>query len=179
VTGVAMIFGFQVPLFGSGIVPGFWLVLIGWFLRNAAQGSYQNLLLRQSLEEVTAGQLMRSQIAKVPADISVQSFVDDYVFELEQRFFPVTDGDRFVGLVSAGDAKSVPADQRPDIPIRQIMTPASEVKTLAPDEPVLDGLTEIARQGVIPVVRAGEILGLLASTDLHNRMMFLDAESGD
>lgn len=179
VTGVAMIFGFQVPLFGSGIVPGFWLVLIGWFLRNAAQGSYQNLLLRQSLEEVTAGQLMRSQIAKVPADISVQSFVDDYVFELEQRFFPVTDGDRFIGLVSAGDAKSVPADQRPDIPIRHIMTPASEVKTLAPDEPVLDGLTEIARQGVIPVVRAGEILGLLASTDLHNRMMFLDAETGD
>ncbi|MFZ1864846.1 MAG: site-2 protease family protein [Polyangiales bacterium] len=174
VSGVAMVFGFQVPFFGTGLVPGFWLVLIGWFLRSAAQGSYQQLILRQSLEEVTAGELMRSQIAKVPSQISVQSFIDDYVFEHEQRFFPVSEGDRFVGMVSAGDAKAVPADERGDTPVREIMTPASQVKTLSPDDPVLDGLTEIARQGVIPVVRAGQILGLLASTDLHNRMMFLE-----
>jgi Zn-dependent protease/CBS domain-containing protein len=174
VSGVAMVFGFQIPIFGTGIVPGFWLVLIGWFLRSAAQGSYQQLLLRQSLEEVTAGQLMRSQIAKVPSDISVQSFIDDYVFELEQRFFPVSEGNRFVGMVSSGDAKAVPADERQTTPVRSIMTPASEVKTLSPDDPVLDGLSAIARQGVIPVVRAGEILGLLASTDLNNRLMFLE-----
>lgn len=179
VSGVAMVFGFQVPIFGSGVVGGFWLVLIGWFLRNAAQGSYQHLILRQSLEEVTAGEMMRSQIAQVPAQISVQSFIDDYVFELEQRFFPVSEGDRFVGMVSAGDAKSVPADEREDTPVREIMTPASQVKTLSPDDPVLDGLAEIARQGVIPVVRAGQILGLLASTDLHHRMMFREGDASE
>lgn len=179
VFGVAMIFGFQVPVFGSGVVPGFWLVLIGWFLRSAAQGSYQHLLLRQSLEKVTAGQLMRSQIAKVPPQISVHSFIDDYVFELEQRFFPVSEDGRFVGMVSASDAKSVPADERDRTPVREIMTPASEVESLSPDDPVLDGLAEIARRGVIPVVRGGEILGLLASTDLHNRMMFRKTETSD
>lgn len=179
VSGVAMVFGFRVPVFGTGVVGGFWLVLIGWFLRNAAQGSYQQLILRQSLDEVTAGELMRSQIAKVPADISVQSFIDDYIFELEQRFFPVSEGERFVGMVSAADAKSLASEQRENTPVRAIMTPSAQVKTLSPDDPVLDGLSEIARQGVIPVVRAGHVLGLLASTDLQNRMMFLEGDARD
>jgi Zn-dependent protease/CBS domain-containing protein len=179
VSGVAMVFGFSVPVFGTGVVPGFWLLLIGWFLRNAAYGSYQQLLLRQSLEEVTAGEMMRSRIATVPATTSVRAFIDDYVFELEQRYFPVSEEERFVGMVSAGDAKAVSAEERQSTPVRAIMTPASQVKTMSPDDPVLEGLSEIARQGVVPVVRAGHVLGLLASTDLHNRIMFFDAEASD
>lgn len=174
-----MVFGFRVPVFGTGAVSGFWLVLIGWFLRSAAYGSYQQLLLRESLQEVTAGELMRSQIARVPADISVQSFIDDYVFELEQRFFPVNQDDRFVGMLSASHAKSVPVDKREQTAVREIMLPASEVKTLAPDQPVLESLSDIAKQGVVPVVRAGHLLGILSNSDLRNRMMFLEGDASD
>jgi len=179
VSGVAMMFGFRVPVFGSGVVSGLWLVLIGWFLRNAAQASYQQLMLKQSLKELTAGELMRSQIETVAPNDSVQGFIDDYVFEFEQRFFPVSDGDRFVGIVSAADAKSVPAEERDSTPIRAIMTPASKVKTVSPDDPAFESVSEIARQGVVPVVEAGRVLGLLAGTDLRNRMMFLDEDASN
>lgn len=174
VSGVAMVFGFRVPVFGTGAVSGFWLALIGWFLRGAASGSYQQMLLRQSLHEATAGELMRSQIARVPAELSVQSFIDDYVFELEQRFFPVNEDDAFVGMLSAAHAKSVPVEKREQTAVREIMRPASDVTTLTPEQPVLNSLSDIARQGVVPVVRAGHLLGILSNNDLRNRMMFLE-----
>jgi Zn-dependent protease/CBS domain-containing protein len=179
VFGVAMVFGFRVPVFGTGTLSGFWLVLIGWFLRSAASGSYQQLLLRESLQDVTAGEMMRSRIARVPVDTSVQSFIDDYVFELEQRSFPVRDGDQFVGMVSATNAKSVPVEEREQTSVKEIMLPASEVTTLAPEQSVLESLTDIARQGVVPVVRAGRLLGLLSSDDLRNRMMFLEDDESE
>jgi Zn-dependent protease/CBS domain-containing protein len=177
VFGVAMIFGFRVPLFGTGLASGFWLALIGWFLRSAAHGSYQQLLLRQSLDDARAGQLMRSRIATVSEGTSVQAFIDDYVFELEQRFFPVVEGERFVGLVGAVHAKSIPQDKRAETSVREIMSPVSEIATIAPDEHILERLTDIARQGVVPVVRAGRVLGLLSNDDLQNRMAFLEGEA--
>jgi Zn-dependent protease len=45
--GFAMILGLRVPYFGTGILNGMWIALIGWFLNNAAIMSYRQLLSRR------------------------------------------------------------------------------------------------------------------------------------
>jgi Zn-dependent protease len=40
IAGVAMAFGVQLPLFGTGLISGLWLIFIGWFLNSAAANSY-------------------------------------------------------------------------------------------------------------------------------------------
>ena len=66
--GVLMTLGHNVPLFGSGFGSGLWLILIGWFLNNAARSSYQQLMLRELLEELPARDVTRSDVRSVRSD---------------------------------------------------------------------------------------------------------------
>ena len=64
-------------MFGTGFVSGLWLVLIGWFLYNAAYMSYQQLLIREALDHVSVETVMRSRVQSVPPDISLEQLVHD------------------------------------------------------------------------------------------------------
>jgi Zn-dependent protease len=44
--GFGMALGLRVPYFGTGVLSGVWIALIGWFLNNAALMSYRQLLAR-------------------------------------------------------------------------------------------------------------------------------------
>ena len=64
--GIAMIFGLQVPFFGTGLVGGIWLAFIGWFLNSASIQSYQQIVVHDILEGVPVEQMMRSEPPTVP-----------------------------------------------------------------------------------------------------------------
>lgn len=51
-SGIAMVFGFRIPLVGQGLVNGIWLIFIGWFLNNAANKGYRQLVVKDILEDV-------------------------------------------------------------------------------------------------------------------------------
>lgn len=50
---------------------GIWSVLIGWFLREAAAGAHQQARLDETLGGMTAADMMLSDVATLPAHISV------------------------------------------------------------------------------------------------------------
>lgn len=56
---IAMIFGLEVPFFGSGFVGGLWLPFIGWFLNTAASQSYRKVVVNDILKDVPVSELMR------------------------------------------------------------------------------------------------------------------------
>jgi CBS domain-containing protein len=169
--GILMIFGIRLPVLGAGLLPGLWLVLIGWFLRNAAQGSYRQLELRRSLTQLSVEELMRSQIRTIPADASVAEFIEDYVFESDQRTFPVVEGDRLIGIATAVDAKAVLPASRERTQVQAIMSPLEDIHTLAPEDDAAGALRYVARFGDVPVVEQGHILGLLGDSDVRKWMM--------
>jgi Zn-dependent protease len=70
-SGVAMMLGFRVPVFGTGFVGGLWISLIGWFLNNAAIAGYRQLLLRNSLEAVPVSKLMQTRFASASPHLPV------------------------------------------------------------------------------------------------------------
>src|SRR5262249_49382619 len=86
-TGIAMIFGVQVPFFGTGFVSGLWLAFIGWFLSSAARQSEQQIVIHDLLEGVPAAQLMRSNVTAVPPTISVGELIYRYVMAPTSRPF--------------------------------------------------------------------------------------------
>src|SRR6185369_10905906 len=65
-----MALGILQVLTTANLVGGMWLVLIGWFLRNAATVSYQQLRLHKVLEDVRVQDAMERDFDVVPPDLT-------------------------------------------------------------------------------------------------------------
>ncbi|HSF49024.1 MAG TPA: site-2 protease family protein [Burkholderiales bacterium] len=166
--GFAMILGLRVPFFGTGVFGGLWLALIGWFLNNAAFMSYRQLLTRRSLENVPVSSVMLSRFATVPPHTSLASLIDEYIMRSDQRAFPVVEGDRLVGLVCLEDVRRLSPAERTTQSVRDVMTPARELATIAPDEATAEALQALSRRAVnqLPVVKDGQVRGLIRREDI-------------
>jgi len=81
-------------LLGAGLLGGLWYVFIGWFLNNAAESSYQQVVLRDMLSGVKARDVMTQQCQTVPAETPLDRLVEDNILGQGQRcFFIAEDGD--------------------------------------------------------------------------------------
>jgi Zn-dependent protease/CBS domain-containing protein len=164
----AMILGLRLPFFGTGVFGGLWLALIGWFLNNAAFMSYRQLLTRRSLENVPVSRVMLSSFATVAPHTSLATLIDEYIMRSDQRAFPVVEGDRLVGLVCLEDVRRLSPAERATQSVRDVMTPAHELATIAPEEAAAEALQALSRRAVnqLPVVKDGQVRGLIRREDI-------------
>jgi len=169
VNGFAMMLGMHVPFFGTGVISGVWLAFIGWFLNNAALMSYRQLLVRESLEDVPVTRLMKTDLVQVEPHTSVRALVDEHLLTSDQRAYPVTDGDRLLGLVCLSDVRKVPRESWDETTVRDIFTPASELITVTADQDAADAMFSLSRRSVnqLPVLdRDGRFCGLVRREDI-------------
>lgn len=167
-TGIAMAFGIQVPLLGSGIVGGIWLAFVGWFLSNAATRSLQQVQVEDILDGVTAERLMRADVPTVAPDTTVSDLVQDYIMATDERAFPVMEGDRMVGLVTMEDVREIESNDRDSFTVGEIMTPAEELVTVASQEEASDALRKLIQRDVrqVPVLCNGVFVGMVRRRDI-------------
>lgn len=167
-----MAFG-ALQAFGGALLQGMWLVLIGWFLSNAARMSHQQVLARSALENVSVADVMRTKIATVDPETTVQSLVNDVLLVSDQDCVPVVAaGGELVGLASLADARAVPMADWPLTPVRQVMRTAADTGSLPPDAAAQTALDRLARSNgdQLPIVKEGRLLGLVSGRDLVRRL---------
>jgi len=167
-SGIAMVLGLSVPIFGSGTGNGIWLAFIGWFLNNAALVSYRQLIVREALHDLSISKLMLTRFDAVAPDISVQELVENHMLRSEQRAFPVIEGDRLLGMVCQSEVARVTPSQRGSVAVRDIMKPASELTAVNPRDDAMDVMTLLAQRDVnqVPVVENGHLAGLVRRADI-------------
>jgi len=168
VAGIAMTFGARIPILGTGLGNGLWLAFIGWFLNGASARSYQRVVVQDLLEGVSVARMMRSDPPTLSPGISVSSMVHDHVMGTDDHCFPVLDNGHIVGIVTLEDVRAVSRDAWDSTTIRQIMTPADQLVTVAPDEDAAEALDKLMHRDVrqLPVVRDGELAGVLRRRDI-------------
>jgi Zn-dependent protease/predicted transcriptional regulator len=166
--GVLMVLGIEMPLLGRGLINGLWLALIGWYLNNAALLSYRDLLLRESLDHVPVGKLMLTSFLRVAPRMCIATLVDEHVMTSGQRAFPVEVDGRLVGMVSLRDLQKCTRDHWQEVTVADVMTPAAELPTIAPEDSAVAALSMLARGDLdqLPVVRGEELVGLLRREDI-------------
>jgi len=153
---------------GPAALGGIWIALVGWFLVQAAQQSYQQLVLRQQLLNVPVSSAMTDQVEWVPADATLDQVVHDHVMRHNHPAFPVLDGDRLLGMISLGDIRHVPRERWPWVTAREVVPPLTEAQTVSPDLDVWDALIKMTNGnlGRLLVTDSSGLRGIITRADI-------------
>ncbi len=151
-------------LFMGSPIGGLWLVLIGLFLRGAAQASYQQVLVR----EVTEGKKVRDVIDRKPIQVapslSLRRFVDDYVLVHHIDRFPVVEnGGGLLGCLDLQRVKMVPESRWDEETVGQLAGRCDPLYTIDLDADLVAALDRLRRGPFdrLLVVQDGRLEGVL------------------
>jgi len=163
-----ILYGIALFFFGGGLMGSLWYVFIGWFLNNAAQSSYQQVVLRDALSGVKARSVMTQQCQTVPAGVPLDRLVEENILEQGQRCFFITDQGDLKGLVTLNDVRRVTPGHRGEVTTDQVMTPSDSVYQVHPEDDVMTVLQKMDESDVnqVPVVEGGRLLGLITREGL-------------
>jgi CBS domain-containing protein len=145
---------------------GVWLLLIGWFLNNAARNSYVQLLVQQTFDELVVGNLMRTHFEVIGPDVTLEAFVNEFLLRSAQVAWPVVEAGKAIGLITFDDARETSEAERATQTVRDVMSPIDE--RLSPDVGGRDALRTLAEseRDPLPVMRGEHIVGLLHRGDI-------------
>jgi Zn-dependent protease len=166
--GLGLIFlGIFLVVTGNTL-PGIWWVLIGFFVRSAAISSYMHVLATRALEGMPIHRFMTGAPVTVPSNIPVSELVETYIYGHRHEFFPVTAGDRLVGLVSIANIKKVAKSNWPTTLVSEIATPVSPENSVGPNTDATRVLALMRRTGNtrLLVIENGRLVGVVTLKDL-------------
>jgi Zn-dependent protease/CBS domain-containing protein len=144
-------------------VTGLWFGLIAYFLWNAASSSLQQERITSVVGGAKVGPLMTTDFKSTSPGAMVGQVIRDLVLPMNLRAIPVVSGDRFIGLVAIGDLRKVDQGRWAETPVEAVMTPAAELPTVLPDDPLGTALERFGATELLllPVVKDGHLVGIL------------------
>lgn len=167
--GIALMVLGALAFIQGSFVAGMWWVLIGAFVRAAANGSYRQLLLRESLAGKRVRELMTRDPITVGPDTTVEELLEEYVYRHHHKLLPVVADGRLQGCVGIADIKRVPREQRASVTVSGIARPCASDNTVNPDLSAEELLAAMARPGASGrylVVEDGRLAGVVTLRDL-------------
>jgi len=167
--GWAFILGGVWLIFWGALFNGLWLALVGWFLQNAAQGSYRQLAIQDMLKGHTVSEVMVRDCPAIPPELTIDRLVHEHIFTSGRRCFPVVEEGRVTGLVTMHEIKSVPRDRWSMATVKQAMTPFDHLSVVRPGEELAEALRIMTEEDVnqMPVVEEdGRMVGMIARDNL-------------
>ena len=162
--------GFWIMLFG-GFLSGLWLVFIGWFLNNAAQQSYQQLVLRRALSGIDVHRVMTTDYPHINPNISLDEFVHDYLLKYDYTAFPVTEDDNLLGIITVNEVRDIPREQWHSTSVRQVAKAQDEEKVIVDEnDDAFDALMHMAEGNLrrLLVMHDGKLKGMVTQDSIIN-----------
>jgi Zn-dependent protease len=156
------------------LVGGVWMVLIGLFVRAAAQGSYMEVITHRLLDEVPVSRFLHEAAVPVPPDISIDDFVHDYVYATHADFYPVVEDGQLLGGIAPRQLRRVPKRRWRELAVGDLMTPLSEETVLPPNADMARAMTLMRKTGSdhVMVAEDGRLHGVVAMSELRRYLSF-------
>jgi len=151
---------------------GLWYVLIGLFLKTAADSAYGQLLVERALDGVLVRHVMREAPPPVAPSANLMRIVEERVIGKGERAFFVGGQEHVLGLFTIVDLAAVPQDRLATMTAGEIMVPAEQIVTVQPGTSLIDATRAMTERDVhqLPVVEDGRMVGVLSRADVLQQL---------
>jgi Zn-dependent protease/CBS domain-containing protein len=168
-----IVVGVMNAIYGQ-LIGGLWFVFIGFFLQQAADSGYYQVLMRKGLEGHSVAEVMQSNVVSMDAGTTIGSAVHDFFMKYRFNSFPVLENGLLVGMLTTHDLKGVPREEWDTRFVREIMETEPVAHALSPGETAYGALMKVARDGMgrLPVVRDGNLVGIVSNRDIMKLLRF-------
>jgi Zn-dependent protease/CBS domain-containing protein len=152
----------------GNFIGGLWRFLLGMFLHNAAESSYQQLMIRQALAGEKVRRFMQPNPVTVSPTLTVQELTEEYIYRYHFKTFPVVSHGRLLGYVSTREVKALPRQEWKAYTVRDILQPCDADNTVGPSDDAMQALAKMNQTGLgrLLVVDGERLVGVLALKDL-------------
>lgn len=156
---------------------GLWAVLIGFFVRQAAESGYQQLLIKRALENVKVKDIMSRDVVTIDGNRTLAEAVEEYFFKHRFVSFPVTSNGGVIGLLTLGDIRAVEKQAWVDTRVKDAMHRLGPADSLSPDDSAADVLNRMSGDhvGRLTVIKDGTLAGIISRRDI---MRLLELKAG-
>lgn len=153
---------------GGDFVGGVWSFLIGSFLRNAAEGTYRQLIVRRALEGEKVSRFMNRKPTVVPAYITIRELVETYISHNYHKSYPVEEDDKVIGIITVDHVKELSQDEREVRSVGQEAERISSKNTVSSRADAIQALEKMQRneRSLLLVIHGGELEGIVTLKDI-------------
>jgi CBS domain-containing protein len=164
---VLMILG-GVQIFSGALIGGLWLIFVGMFLRGMAEGGYQELVIKKSLEGTRVQDVMIRDVVTAAPDLSLKRLVADYFLRYGYRGFPVMTDGKVSGMISLANVKDLSEREQADKVVEQVMAPINGAMTIPPETSLIEALKKMSQENItrLLVMRGDQMMGMITQTGL-------------
>lgn len=162
IAAIFIVFGIVVVTVQGDVLTGFWTILVGLFLYDAAKSVVAEI---KAVERRIVEDVMQLPVSVEP-ETDVQHFVDRVLTLHRRTIFPVAKDRQLYGLLLLEDLKTLARDDWATTKIRQVMRPITTDYFVETDTP-LNEAKQLMREngiGALGVIDAnGNLVGFLQS----------------
>jgi len=148
---------------------GLWWIMVGLFLHGAARGALRDVEARQMFAGHAIAELMAPTIETVPADYSLDRFVEERLLGSRHGLYPVVAaGGEWIGVVRPEDILRTPRDAWKTTTMADVCTPAADTPTAGLLDDASEVMDRMRAQNVqrMPVVHRGSVVGMVTLQDV-------------
>jgi Zn-dependent protease/CBS domain-containing protein len=159
-------------LLAGNALTGVWYILIGWFIKDASDASYQQVRLDEALRGLTVRDAMVESVATVSSSGSVAEAAREQFMRTGHGSYPVMRGERVVGLLCLKDVLRLSAEERESTSVQGAMRPLTEEIVTEPDVPLPLAIAKMAqdRTARLLVMHGDRFVGLLTMGGVVRRL---------
>lgn len=156
-----------VLLLENNFLGGLWIILISWFLLQAAGSSLKQQMMEDVLVQIKIEKMMEKDFKNVPPSMLLKDLAKAFL-DWKQGGFPVEENDRLVGIVTIQDLRQAPRKKWPKLTVAEIMTSAEKLTTIRPSDTAYDAFLKMANNefGRLPVVLDNKVVGLVTRNSI-------------
>jgi len=142
---------------------GLWLILIAWFLHDAARASYRQASFRGSVGAITVREVTDYGCPTVHPETNVADLIQEHILPTGSSCFLVTRGDVPEGMVMLQQVKKTPRERWSVTSVSDIMVAIGKLKTASIDQDALSVLQDMVEESMdhLPVSDGDRVVGVI------------------